>query len=193
MLSTLKVLGIYFFMNKKYKIVITGAESTGKSTLSEKLAKHYNTLWLPEFAREYVENLNRNYTYLDVERIAKKQIELEAEYIKRANKILFVDTSLIITKIWFEVLYNKVPEWFEDKYKNHKPDFYLLCSNDIEWKADKVRENGGEMRQKLFKRYENEIIKSNVPYSIITGKDKERIKNAINSINKRLIIKPKTT
>lgn len=162
-------------------IVVTGPESTGKTTLCENLAKHYHTAFIPEFARDYVSNLKRHYTYNDVIFIAKKQIELEEEYQKRANTILFYDTYLIITKVWLEVVYYKYPAWIDKQLQKKTIDYFLLCYPDIEWIPDQVRENGGKMREVLFKKYENEIKKINGEYFIIKGE--ERLNSSINYIN----------
>ena len=83
------------------RIVLIGAESTGKTELADCLSTHFKTNFVPEYARSYIEELNSSYTYQDVEHIARKQIELEDEYCKKANKVLFYDTYLIITKVWF--------------------------------------------------------------------------------------------
>ena len=170
------------------KIILTGAESTGKTTLAKHLAKHYKTIWLPEYAREYVENLDRDYNYDDVLNIAKKQIELEREYSQKANKLFFVDTSLIITKVWFDVVYNNCPEWIDDEIKKENDELYLLCNNDIKWIADEVRENGGEKREELFKIYEQELIYYRKDYKIIKGGNFEkRFESAVNIIDEFLI------
>lgn len=164
------------------KVVLIGSESTGKTELSEFLAKKFNTVSVPEFAREYIEKLNRHYTFEDVEYIAQQQILLEKENLLKAKKILFYDTYLIITKVWFEIVYKKVPEWIEDKIQNCSIDLFLLCNNDIEWIPDSVRENGGEMRDKLFEIYKNELIKYGFKYRIVKGKGKDRFNNAFNHI-----------
>jgi NadR type nicotinamide-nucleotide adenylyltransferase len=164
------------------KVVLIGSESTGKTNLSEFLANEFNTIFVPEFAREYIENLNSPYTYEDVEYIAHKQVTLEGEYLLKANKIIFYDTYLIITKIWFEIVYKRVPEWIDERIKKCNIDLFLLCNNDIEWIADSVRENGGEMRDNLFKIYENELIKYGFNYRIVNGKGENRIKCALNHI-----------
>lgn len=166
-------------MDKIYKIVITGPESTGKSTLTTFLAKNYKTIKVDEYAREYVEKLNRKYTYEDVEIIAKKQIELEELNLNKTNKILFVDTSLIITKVWFEITYNQIPEWLNIKIETTLADFYLLCNTDIEWEYDPVRENGGEMRNILFHKYKLELEKYKANFGIVSGTGEERFINAI--------------
>ena len=90
------------------RIVLTGAESTGKTALARQLADYYHTIYVPEYAREYIENLNRPYEYNDIEQIAKKQIKLENESIHKANRYLFLDTALIIIKIWGLLVGQKV-------------------------------------------------------------------------------------
>lgn len=179
-------------MEKKIKIVLTGPESTGKSKLCCFLANNYQTICSPEYAREYIEALNRDYTFEDVEIIAKKQIELEELMLQRANKILFVDTSLIITKVWFDVVFNRTPKWLHQKIDNNLADFFLLCNTDVQWKEDSVRENGGKMRDVLFEKYKNELEYLGVDYKIISGIGKTREKNALESVEKYLIKMKKT-
>ena len=166
------------------KIIITGPESTGKTTLAKQLAEHYNTLWLPEFARTYIESLKRKYNYNDIIYIAKEQIKLEKEYLKKANKILFVDTGLIITKIWFKEVYNKYPNWLNNAIKYQNADFFLLCNYDIPWVDDSVRENGSnEIREYLFNQYKKEIEKNKFNYKIISNLDDKRLENALKIID----------
>jgi NadR type nicotinamide-nucleotide adenylyltransferase len=165
------------------KIVITGPESTGKSTLSEQLAKHYNTVFIPEYARSYVENLNRPYTYADVEHIAHQQVEDIQVYERKANKILFLDTYLIITKVWFEVVFQRCPEWVIGAIHQSHIDLFLLCSTDLPWEPDNVRENGGEMREKLYHIYKQELEKFNFTVEVIGGIGNQRLANAVNAID----------
>ena len=159
-------------------ITIIGAESTGKTTLAESLAKQYNTIWVPEIAREYVEKLDREYTYKDVLNIAHSQVETEDKYAPKANDILFVDTDLIITKIWFDKVYNHYPKWIDTLLQNYKNTYYLLCKPDIPWIADSVRENGGEARIELFDLYKEEIEKLDCQFGEVGGMDNLRIENA---------------
>lgn len=167
------------FKNDIKRIVIIGPESTGKTELSQFLSAHYKTIFVPEFAREYIENLPHHYTYSDIEHIARKQIELEATYLSKANNLLFYDTFLIITKVWFKVVYNKVPEWLEEVIKDLKIDLFLLCNTQLPWIPDKVRENGGEMREKLFYMYKSELENNAFNYEVITGVGNDRFKNAL--------------
>jgi NadR type nicotinamide-nucleotide adenylyltransferase len=165
------------------KIAIIGPECTGKTTLSEQLALHYNTLWVPEFAREYVENLKRNYVFEDVEKIARKQFEqINAKYEDNQN-LIFFDTDLIITKVWFDVVFKKIPGWLNSAISISNFHMYLLCNIDIAWKPDNVRENGGEMRKVLFNIYKKELEDRGLKYKIVSGTGNERTKNAIEIIN----------
>ena len=163
-------------------IVITGAESTGKSVLTETLAKHFEVPFIPEIAREYIENLNRKYSYEDVEIIAEKQVNLLNQLLKSNQPYIFVDTWLIITKIWFEVVFEKVPTWIENEIQNTRVDLFLVCDTDLPWIPDTVRENGGKNREILQQKYIQQIKKYNFRYTIISGKNEKRFENALNSL-----------
>ncbi len=163
-------------------IVITGAESTGKSVLTETLAKHFEVPFIPEIAREYIEDLNRKYSYEDVEIIAKKQVNLLNQLLKSNQPYIFVDTWLIITKIWFEVVFEKVPTWIENEIQNTRVALFLVCDTDLPWIPDTVRENGGKNREILQQKYIQQIKKYNFRYTIISGKNEKRFENALNSL-----------
>ena len=89
------------------RIILTGPESTGKTELASALADKYKTLYIPEYARDYIENLERPYVLADIEQIAKHQVRQMEEYTSRKLNIFFIDTYLIITKVWFKWVYNK--------------------------------------------------------------------------------------
>jgi len=167
-------------------IAITGAESTGKSSLAKSLSEHYLVPFIPEYAREYIQKLNRKYSYQDVEFIAAKQLEQYNDLIHSNFKVIFLDTWLLITKIWFEVVFNRVPDWIENEIRNCKIDLFLVCDTDLPWIADPVRENGGDNRDCLQAKYIDEIVKHGFDYQIIKGIDQERILNAIAAIEKIL-------
>ena len=172
--------------NLKLKhIVVTGPESTGKTVLCEKLARHYQTVYIPEYAREYILTLDRPYNYDDVLHIAEKQVKLVSEYAKNAESILFYDTFLVITRVWFDVVFKKHPHWLDGILLENKVDLYLLCAPDIPWIPDPVRENGGKMREVLFKRYQTELNNYHSRYQVINGKN--RFEKAVEYIDKMLI------
>jgi NadR type nicotinamide-nucleotide adenylyltransferase len=165
------------------KIAITGPECTGKSTIAEKLAGHYQTVFVPEYARDYVVGLNRPYTYDDVEHIARMQVLQAENFLQQSNRFLFLDTYLIITLIWFEVVFGRYPQWIEKEIQQNSIDLYLLCDTSIPWTPDKVRENGGEMRNKLFLMYKAALERYNCPFEIITGTGEARMLQAIQSVD----------
>jgi NadR type nicotinamide-nucleotide adenylyltransferase len=165
------------------KIVITGPESTGKTTLSEELMHELNAILIPEHARKYIEGLNLPYTFSDLEAIARHQINEEMSIMTLgSNSIVIMDTWLIITKVWFDVVYGRVPEWLENYIASAEIDLFLVCSPDIPWIADPVRENGGEMRQKLFERYCWELGHYGFSYEVVKGAGKIRVQNALRFI-----------
>jgi len=166
------------------RIVITGPESSGKSTLAKKLAAHYKTIWIAEYAREYIDNLDRDYNYDDILEIARGQISREKEKTEKANKFLFCDTGLIVPKIWCEVKYGKCHPWILDTIGSHTYDLYLLCKPDIHWQPDPQRENPDD-RDELFVYYLNDLKTRNLPYFIVEGMGEKRLLNAIQCIESK--------
>lgn len=166
------------------KVAILGPESTGKSSLAKSLADYFNADWIPEYAREYVENLTEAYTYEDVCRIAKKQIEQEQEYniaTSQHGSYVFFDTELIITKVWFEYKFGQVPDFLNEQLATGFFDYYLLCAPDLPWIPDPVREHGDD-REFFLNWYKKEIEQLKKPYSVITGIGQQRIQNALKAL-----------
>ena len=166
------------------KIAITGPESTGKSFLAEKLARHFHTWWVPEFARVYIDHLDRNYTYDDILFIAKSQKESESVAINMAKSFVFCDTDLIVTKIWCEYKYGKCHQWILDNIENSNYDLYLLLNIDLPWQPDAQREHP-DSRKELFELYLEELKSRRLPFEIISGVGDERLQNAINIIEQK--------
>ena len=176
-------------VGKLMKIVVTGPESTGKTTLSETLASRFKAALIPEYARSYLEDLDRSYVINDLENIARYQIQEEKRVAESTeSNILLMDTWLIVTQVWFEVVYGSSPEWIRNYIKSADIDLFLVCSPDLPWIADPVRENGGEMRHKLFERYCQEIKNYGFPYEIIKGSGELRTKNGIEMLQKHLLM-----
>ena len=168
-----------------FKIAITGPESTGKSTLAEKLAKHFNVGFIPEYSRTYLENFEGQYTENDVVEIAKGQYNLILEEEKKNPEILIADTETIVCKIWVEYVFKHSNEIIDNILKKQDFDLYLLCDIDLPWVYDPLRENPNlEERKELFNIYKNTLTKMNVSFEIVRGDDEERVNNAINIINK---------
>jgi len=171
--------------NNLARVVITGPESTGKTALAKALSEKWGSLWIPEYARQYVENLDHPYNYDDVVAIAEHQIAEEIGVGSRIRQgVIFFDTWLIITKVWLEVVFGKCPEWITDHIRSSKIDLFLVCNTDLPWVADAVRENGGEKREQLLQIYCDEIRSFGFPYEIITGFGPVRMENAMMALSK---------
>ena len=164
------------------KIAITGPESTGKSKLAEQLAEHYDSGWVPEYARTYLENLGKPYNEEDILQIARGQVAREQAQLNSRKKFLFCDTELLVTRIWSIVKYNRCHPWIEETFQNHHYDLFLLCDIDIPWEYDPLREHP-EMRRFLFDFYYRELIKAHFPFRIISGLGPARLQNAIKIID----------
>lgn len=167
------------------RVLITGAESTGKSELAHALARHYRGIVVPEYAREYVEKLGRPCTYSDVEHIARWQSNSYESTIA-PDSYIFFDTWLIITRVWFEVAFRKVPSWIDEEVRKASFDLVLLCHTDLPWISDGVRENGGEMREVLQQRYRELVLEAGWNCCTVEGRGTERVKHAIHLITTHL-------
>ncbi len=164
--------------NFMQKIVLTGPESTGKTTLAKQLAGHFGTLWVPEFAREYLEKLNRPYREDDLLEIAKGQVAAEEELTEKAKDLLFLDTSLEVIKIWSQVVFGRCHPVIQDQLKNRLPDLYLLCRPDLPWEPDPLRENPSD-RDVLFDLYQCELAGLGSLFIELNGVGNERFEKAV--------------
>lgn len=162
------------------KIVVTGPESTGKTTLAQALAQHYQTDWVREYARIYIDNLARPYQEEDLLSIAKGQLASQEVAKGKANDIMICDTSLEVIKIWSEVKYGHCHPWILEKFRQQTIDLYLLCAPDISWEHDTQRENPYD-RDQLFSIYQQELKEKN--YVEIRGQRTERLQKSIEAID----------
>lgn len=170
------------------KVVLFGPESTGKTSLSKQLARHYNTVWVPEYAREYLQNKWNNERKTcensDLLPIAKGQMQLENELAKKADKILICDTDLLETKVYSEEYYGGfVNPDLEKAAINNSYDLYLLTYIDTPWEEDDLRDRP-EQRIEMFLAFENALKKYNRPYILISGNKNLRFKTAVHEIDK---------
>ncbi len=167
------------------RVAVTGPESTGKSKLAEWLANEYHTLWVPEYAREYLQKNGPDYTMEDVVNIAHGQLQRENTASENASEVLFCDTDLLVTKIWCEVVFGACPEWIENQFHAHQYDLYLLCYPDIPWEPDPLRENPDD-RKRLFTLYRQVLEESKLPFRVVKGLGNVRFENARTFVNEIL-------
>lgn len=167
------------------KIVIIGPESTGKSTLCQQLARYYNTTWCPEFAREYLRQNGKDYSYADLLNIARGQIELEESLLARCrNDFYFIDTDMYVMKVWCEVAFNDCYTWILKQIAARQYDLHFLCDVDLPWVQDDLREYPDlEIRKKLFKMYYDMMVTSGGRWAVISGSHTERFQTAVSVID----------
>jgi len=166
------------------KVVVIGPESTGKSTLSEQLAAYYNTIWVPEYARQYIEELGRPYEQHDLLQIAEGQLELEDERAALADKLLICDTDLHVIKVWSEHKYNGCDPLIQAYVASRKYDLYLLTYIDIPWQEDPQREYPDpKMREYFYNVYKAIVADSGIPWVEIRGSAEDRLQTAIHAID----------
>jgi len=162
------------------KIVIIGPESTGKSTLSQLLAEHYKTQWVPEFAREYLLDLSRPYTYEDLLLIARGQLKEEDRLMASTpSPVVFIDTDMYVMKVWCEFVFGKCHRFILDEIATRHYDGYLLCNTDLPWVADALREYPDlASRERLYHIYQDLMINQTTPWTEIRGGYEERFRQA---------------
>ncbi|MBK5210129.1 MAG: ATP-binding protein [Flavobacteriaceae bacterium] len=172
------------------KVVLFGPESSGKTTLSKLLARHYNTVWVPEYAREYLQkkwnNERKTCENSDMLPIAEGQMKLENELAQKADQILICDTDLLETKVYSEEFYGGFvhPDLQKAAVQNTY-DLYLLTYIDAPWKKDDLRDRP-EQRTEMFNAFENALKKYNRPYVLLKGAKRDRLELAIFEIDKIL-------
>ena len=172
-------------MQKLKKVVIIGPESTGKSTLAGQLANHYQTVWCPEFAREYLHQHGKEYTYEDLLKIAMGQVALEDSMMSAAtNNFYFIDTDMHVMKVWCEVAFQDCHKWILEQISIRKYDLFLLCNIDLPWVEDPLREYPDlKVRQRIYAMYKDMMINQETPWVEISGDYNQRLHTAISAVN----------
>jgi NadR type nicotinamide-nucleotide adenylyltransferase len=179
------------------KVVILGPESTGKSTLCEQLAAHYNTIWVKEYAREYLLKNGTSYTFENLLTIAQGQVAQEDLAINQLSIIpqddlgnhkpstVFIDTDMYVMKVWSEFVFEKCQHWILNRIVERKYDLYLLCNIDLPWVKDELREYPDlKSREQLYHHYKDIMVNQAVPWVDISGNHDQRLQNAITAIDK---------
>ena len=166
-------------------IAIVGPESSGKTTLCEALAAHYDVAFVPEFAREYLMRRGGSYEEADLSVIAKGQYEngVRIEHENSRSPMILHDTEMLTMKIWSEERFGRVHRRIEELLARQQFDHWLLCRPDIPWEADPLRENPDD-RDRLFAIYEAELLKMREPYTIMEGGHGTRMRKAIAVIDR---------
>jgi len=172
------------------KVVLYGPESTGKTTLSRQLAAHYNTLWVPEYAREYLQQKwdreQKTCEPKDLLPIAEGQIRLENKMTEEVTSLLICDTDLLETKVYSEAYYLGYSDPILEKYAlQNTYDLYFLTYIDTPWVKDDLRDKPDE-REAMYQYFKQTLEKYNRNFVILKGDEKSRLAKAIKHIDKLL-------
>mgnify|MGYP000882792319 CR=1 FL=1 len=186
------------------KIVTIGPESTGKSMLCAQLAEHFNTRWVPEYAREYLMTHGTSYKYEDLYTIAEGQIKGEESIINSMMhpkpstlntqpsslnpQPVFIDTDLSVIKVWSEFVFNNCDNRILTQIANRTYHLYLLCNIDLPWVKDELREYPDlESLEKLYHYYKDFLINQHIPWVEISGNYEERLQKGIDAVNQFIL------
>ncbi|MEM7379583.1 MAG: ATP-binding protein [Bacteroidota bacterium] len=172
------------------KVVIYGPESTGKTTLAKQLAEHYNTPWVPEYAREYLQDKwdreQKTCEPKDLLPIARGQMRLENSLSEEATDLLICDTDLLETKVYSEAYYLGYCDPLLEKYAlKNSYDLYFLTAIDIPWEKDDLRDKPDE-RERMFQYFKETLEKYDKKFVTLNGGKKARLSLAIHYIDKLL-------
>lgn len=174
------------------RVVLTGSESTGKTTLAARLGAHYRVEVVPEFVREFAAARGGVIEFGDHGAIARGQMALEDEYAARAGRVLVQDTDLLSAVVYCRHYFGRCPAWIEEKAAERRPDVYLLCEPDIPWIADGVRDRG-HMREEMQALFRAAVSASGTPSVTIRGDDLDaRVRVAVARIDDLLKHEPRT-
>ncbi|OXA80001.1 nicotinamide-nucleotide adenylyltransferase, NadR type [Flavobacterium aquidurense] len=163
------------------KIALFGPESTGKTTLAKQLADYYETEWVPEFARDYLQEKWEENQHIcvadDMLPIAYGQVALENEKLSLAKKYLFCDTNLMVTKVFSEMYYDFCDPLLNEAALKHEYDLFFLTDIDVPWEKDDIRDTP-DGRETVFSVFKQSLIDTNKPFIILSGNKKSRLAKA---------------
>jgi NadR type nicotinamide-nucleotide adenylyltransferase len=163
-----------------HRLVVTGPESTGKTTLAAALATRLGAPLLAEASRDYADERalrGRALTADDVDGIAQLAIAREDEALARAPKLVVLDTDLMSTVVYARHYYGACPMWIEVEARARRGDLYLLCDIDLPWKADGVRDRPGQ-REGMFILFRDTLAEFGCKVEAVTGSGAARLRAA---------------
>ncbi len=168
------------------RVVVTGSECTGKTTLAQTLADHYETLWVPEYVRQFVEEKGAPPEYPDVEAIAHGQIALEDRYLAEASKLLIQDCDLLSTVLYSRHYFGDCPLWIQQALLDRRPDLYLLADIDVPWVPDGEQRDRGDRREEMQGLFLHALDRHHLPFVEVRGRRRQRLSAAIAAIDRLL-------
>lgn len=164
------------------RIAVTGPESSGKTTLCKSLATHFGVSFIAEFAREYLSTKNGEYIPSDIDEIAQGQLN---SLTTSKAKIKICDTDFSVLEVWSEYKYGEVSELIKTLVAKDLFDLHILCTPDIAWEEDPLRENPND-RDLLFELYKTSLLKHNKNFIVVSGEHFQRLEKSLQKISSLL-------
>ncbi len=171
------------------RVVVTGSECTGKTTLARELAAHFGTAWSPEYVREYLDARRAPLTLADVDAIARGQMAAEDEAAHSTSRVVLHDTDLLSTVVYSRHYYGSCPEWVERAARERRAPLYLLLRPDVPWVADPQRDRG-RRRPEMHALFREALHEFRAPFRELSGTWTERRGRALGAIYGLLADKP---
>ncbi len=168
------------------RVVVTGSECTGKTTLARALAEHYGTIWSPEYAREFVLDKGSAPEYRDVDAIARGQIDLEDGLAAKASRLLIQDTDLLSTVIYSLHYYGNSPSWIDQALRERHANLYLLADIDVLWVPDGNHRDRGKSREEMQELFRADLIDRRLRFVEVSGSGERRLQHSVSLIDELL-------
>ena len=167
------------------RVCLVGPESSGKSTLAARLASRFNTVHAWEHARPLLDLKEGRCDAADIPVIARSQMAIEEVMARRANRVLFCDSSVLLTKVWSHVLFSEIPQAVIDAAERIEYDLALLLAPDVPWVDDSQRSfpNRGD-RLRFFEKCRAELEQIEQPYEVISGTFEQREELAVAAVQR---------
>jgi NadR type nicotinamide-nucleotide adenylyltransferase len=168
------------------RVVVTGSECTGKTTLAEMLAAHYVTACVFEFARQFVAEKGAAPVYADVEAIARGQIETEDEATRNAkdgSRVLIQDTDLLSTIVYSEHYYHDCPGWITTAFEKRAAQLYVLTGIDVPWSPDGEQRDRGDRREEMHELFQKALVDRELRFIDVRGSSDDRLRAALTAID----------
>lgn len=160
-----------------FRVVVTGSECTGKTTLARQLAEHYSVEFAPEYVRTFAETVGGRLQFTDHGPIARGQMALEDEYVARASGLLIHDTDLLSTAVYCSHYFDRCPDWIDAAAADRRANLYLVCDIDVPWTPDDLR-NRGDRRPEMHALFISAVEESGARWELMTGDEETRLEKA---------------
>lgn len=168
------------------RVVVAGAESTGKTTLAEALARHFQTTWVPEYGRQYwrarAHLADQTWHSDEFLHIARTHHQMADEHARRVSGgLLVLDTDALVTNVWHHRYCGGTDPGVAELAFVHRPDLYLVAAPDFDWVQDGTRESQ-ERREEMHQLTLEMVVSSGSAYEVVGGTHEKRMAAAIAAI-----------